>query len=274
MSGRQGGVKTVNVTSIHGHKRRGMSAHTGQTHTDMCTNEWYGCVRACVHLLPVTYHVSTCVPDQVKDAPRIAGGRQDGVRKGRLHLDPAMQHVGPAPLRMPQKAVAAIRTEPPQPATNGYNYFSLLAVTNHRSYVGFLNQTAIADQVVWRFCKARRRRARQAVCCGCGVDVTLSRAATIPLGLTEIRPDGPIKAQDSRLPVSSASSLLVQRVRPHPAPLCRQNFPTQVWGSEACEGAEAEAEEAVETRDPDPRRLRMILSSSSENPPCLMFGRR
>lgn len=103
-------------------------------------------------------------------------------RKGRLHLDPAMQHVGPAPLRMPQKAVAAIRTEPQQPAANGYNYFSLLAVTNHRSYVGFLNQTAIADQVVWRFCKARRRRARQAVCCGCGVDVTLSRAATIVRG--------------------------------------------------------------------------------------------
>ncbi|KAF2941542.1 hypothetical protein DAI22_03g354950 [Oryza sativa Japonica Group] len=149
-----------------------------------------------------------------------------------------MQHVGPAPLRMPQKAVAAIRTEPQHPAANGYNYFSLLAVTNHRSYVGFLNQTAIADQVVWRFCKARRRRARQAVCCGCGVDVTL-------------------------LPVSSASSLLVQRGRPHPAPLCRQNFPTQVWGSEACEGAEAEAEEAVETRDPDPRvsSIRRICSS-------------
>ncbi|EEE60005.1 hypothetical protein OsJ_12745 [Oryza sativa Japonica Group] len=83
---------------------------------------------------------------------------------------------------MPQKAVAAIRTEPQHPAANGYNYFSLLAVTNHRSYVGFLNQTAIADQVVWRFCKARRRRARQAVCCGCGVDVTLSRAATIICG--------------------------------------------------------------------------------------------
>nr|AAT85049.1 hypothetical protein [Oryza sativa Japonica Group] len=49
---------------------------------------------------------------------------------------------------MPQKAVAAIRTEPQHPAANGYNYFSLLAVTNHRSYVGFLNQTAIADQVI------------------------------------------------------------------------------------------------------------------------------
>lgn len=36
MSGRQGGVKTVNVTSIHGHKRRGMSVCFSQSHKDLC----------------------------------------------------------------------------------------------------------------------------------------------------------------------------------------------------------------------------------------------